>query len=663
MDLDRDLLSINAIRVLSMDAVQQANSGHPGAPMGLAATAYTLWTRHLSFDAKNPDWANRDRFILSNGHASMLLYSLLHLSGFEAMTMEQIKNFRQWGSLTPGHPEAELTPGVEVTTGPLGQGFATSVGFAIAEAQLAGRFDNTIDHFTYVICSDGDLMEGVSHEAASLAGHLGLGKLVVLYDDNAITIDGTTDISFTEDVLARFEAYGWHTSRVGDGNDVEALDAAIEVAKQESDKPSIIAVRTIIGFGSPNKANTSSSHGSPLGDAEIALSRKELGWPHEERFFIPEEAYTPFHEASERGAKQRAGWEKSLEAYASSNPEKAAELERRLAGELPQGWKDNLPKFAPDAKGMATRASGGKVVAALYKALPELTGGSADLAGSNKTLHKDFGIFDRNKRDAQNLHFGVREFAMAAAANGICLHGGSRGFGATFLVFSDYMRPALRLAALMHEPQLMVFTHDSIGLGEDGPTHQPVEHVMSLRMMPNYWVLRPGDANEVRECWEAAIERTDGPSGLVLTRQDVPTFDRETLGSRGDATRGGYILAEAPDASPQMILIGTGSEVTLCMEAWEQLNAAGISTRVVSIPCWELFEAQDASWREEVLPAAVTARVSVEAGVTFGWERYIGAGGTAIGLDRFGASAPFEVLYEQFGITTDAIVAAAKNLV
>jgi transketolase len=663
MDLDRDLLSINAIRVLSMDAVQQANSGHPGAPMGLAATAYTLWTRHLSFDAKNPDWANRDRFILSNGHASMLLYSLLHLSGFEAMTMEQIKNFRQWGSLTPGHPEAELTPGVEVTTGPLGQGFATSVGFAIAEAQLAGRFDNTIDHFTYVICSDGDLMEGVSHEAASLAGHLGLGKLVVLYDDNAITIDGTTDISFTEDVLARFEAYGWHTSRVGDGNDVEALDAAIEVAKQESDKPSIIAVRTIIGFGSPNKANTSSSHGSPLGDAEIALSRKELGWPHEERFFIPEEAYTPFHEASERGAKQRAGWEKSLETYASSNPEKAAELERRLAGELPQGWKDNLPKFAPDAKGMATRASGGKVVAALYKALPELTGGSADLAGSNKTLHKDFGIFDRNKRDAQNLHFGVREFAMAAAANGICLHGGSRGFGATFLVFSDYMRPALRLAALMHEPQLMVFTHDSIGLGEDGPTHQPVEHVMSLRMMPNYWVLRPGDANEVRECWEAAIERTDGPSGLVLTRQDVPTFDRETLGSRGDATRGGYILAEAPDASPQMILIGTGSEVTLCMEAWEQLNAAGISTRVVSIPCWELFEAQDASWREEVLPAAVTARVSVEAGVTFGWERYIGAGGTAIGLDRFGASAPFEVLYEQFGITTDAIVAAAKNLV
>jgi transketolase len=577
--------------------------------------------------------------------------------------MEQIKNFRQWGSLTPGHPEAELTPGVEVTTGPLGQGFATSVGFAIAEAQLAGRFDNTIDHFTYVICSDGDLMEGVSHEAASLAGHLGLGKLVVLYDDNAITIDGTTDISFTEDVLARFEAYGWHTSRVGDGNDVEALDAAIEVAKQESDKPSIIAVRTIIGFGSPNKANTSSSHGSPLGDAEIALSRKELGWPHEERFFIPEEAYTPFHEASERGAKQRAGWEKSLETYASSNPEKAAELERRLAGELPQGWKDNLPKFAPDAKGMATRASGGKVVAALYKALPELTGGSADLAGSNKTLHKDFGIFDRNKRDAQNLHFGVREFAMAAAANGICLHGGSRGFGATFLVFSDYMRPALRLAALMHEPQLMVFTHDSIGLGEDGPTHQPVEHVMSLRMMPNYWVLRPGDANEVRECWEAAIERTDGPSGLVLTRQDVPTFDRETLGSRGDATRGGYILAEAPDASPQMILIGTGSEVTLCMEAWEQLNAAGISTRVVSIPCWELFEAQDASWREEVLPAAVTARVSVEAGVTFGWERYIGAGGTAIGLDRFGASAPFEVLYEQFGITTDAIVAAAKNLV
>lgn len=663
MDLDRDLLSINAIRVLSMDAVQQANSGHPGAPMGLAATAYTLWTRHLSFDASDPEWANRDRFVLSNGHASMLLYSLLHLSGFEAMTMEQIKNFRQWGSLTPGHPEAELTPGVEVTTGPLGQGFATSVGLAIAEAQLNDRFDGNIDHFTYVICSDGDLMEGVSHEAASLAGHLGLGKLVVLYDDNAITIDGTTDISFTEDVLARFEAYGWHTSRVADGNDVEALDAAIEVAKQETDKPSLIAVRTIIGFGSPNKANTSSSHGSPLGDDEIALSRKELEWPHEERFFIPEEAYAPFRDASARGAERHAAWDASFKNYQSSAPEKAAELARRLAGDLPENWTANLPVFAPDAKGLATRASGGKVVAALYAALPELTGGSADLAGSNKTLHKAFGIFDRETRDAQNLHFGVREFAMAAAANGMCLHGGTRGFGATFLVFSDYMRPALRLAALMHEPQLMVFTHDSIGLGEDGPTHQPVEHVMSLRMMPNYWVFRPGDANEVRESWIAAIERQDGPSGMVLTRQNVPTFDRDALGARGDATRGGYILAEAPEAKPQVILIATGSEVTYAVEAWQQLNDAGISTRVVSLPCWELFAAQDADWREEVLPADVTARVSIEAGVTLGWERYIGTQGVAIGLDRFGASAPFEVLYEKFGITTDAVVTAAKNLV
>ena len=660
--MDRDLLAVNAIRVLSMDAVQRANSGHPGAPMGLAACAYTLWTRHMSFDASTPLWPNRDRFVLSNGHASMLLYSLLHLTGFEAMTLEQLKDFRQWGSLTPGHPEAELTPGVEVTTGPLGQGFATSVGLALAEAQLSARFDEHINHYTYVICSDGDLMEGVSHEAASLAGHQKLGKLVVLYDDNSITIDGTTAISFTEDVRARFEAYGWHTDTVADGNDIEAIDAAIAIAKATTDRPSLIAVRTVIGFGSPNKANTSGSHGSPLGDDEIALTREALGWPHAEPFFIPKDAYAPFHEAAKKGADAHARWHESMSEYASSSPEKHAEFTRRMAGELPKEWAASLPEFPVDAKGMATRASSGKVIKAIYAALPELTGGSADLAGSNKTLHKDFGIYSPHQRDAQNMHFGVREFAMAAAANGMCLHGGVRGFGATFLVFSDYMRPALRLAALMHAPQLMVFTHDSIGLGEDGPTHQPIEHVMSLRLMPNYWVFRPADANEVSASWQAAIERQDGPSCLVLTRQDVPTYDHEALKSSGEAARGGYVLAAAEGGDAEVILVGTGSEVAICMEAWEKLNAEGIPTRVVSLPCWELFFEQDAAYREQVLPAHITARVSMEAGCTLGWERIIGHQGKAIGLDHFGASAPFETLYEKFGLTADAMVKAAKAL-
>lgn len=666
MDLDHDALdtlAINTIRTLAMDAVQHANSGHPGAPMGLAATAYTLWSRHLSFDASDTDWPNRDRFVLSNGHASMLLYALLHLSGVPAMSLDQIKDFRQWGSLTPGHPEAELTPGVEVTTGPLGQGIATSVGLAMAEAQLHARFDGLIDHFTYVICSDGDLMEGISHEAASLAGHLGLGKLIVLYDDNEITIDGRTDVSFTEDVLARFEAYGWHTSRVTDGNDVESIDAAIEEAKLATDAPSLIAVRTIIGFGSPNKADHSKSHGSPLGDEEILLTKKNLGWPHTEPFTVPEDALKAFEPLSTRSVQARTAWNSGLKAYAESSPDKARELERRLSGKLPEAWHEALPRFDVDARGMATRASSGKVIARIYEALPELVGGSADLAGSNKTLHTQFGVFTRQTRDAQNVHFGVREHAMAAAANGMCLHGGVRGFGATFLVFSDYMRPALRLAALMHVPQLMVFTHDSIGLGEDGPTHQPVEHVMSLRAMPNYWVCRPADANEVSESWRAAIERTDGPCGLVLTRQDVPTYDRAALGSVGDASRGGYILSEPKgEGAPDAILMGSGSEIALCMEAAEVLATQGVRVRVVSLPCWELFEAQDEAWREQVLPAAITARVSIEAGTTFGWCRYVGSQGTSIGLDRFGASAPFEVLYEKFGITSAAVVSATKAL-
>lgn len=650
-----DLTAINTIRTLSMDAVQRANSGHPGAPMGLAACAYALWSRHMVFDAKNPEWPNRDRFVLSNGHASMLLYSLLHLAGVEAVSLDEIKNFRQWGAMTPGHPEAELTPGVEVTTGPLGQGIATSVGLAIAEAQLNATYDGLIDHYTYVICGDGDLMEGISHEAASLAGHLGLGKLVVLYDDNEITIDGGTDISFTEDVLARFEAYGWHTSRVTDGNDVEAIDAAIEEAKNETTRPSLISVRTVIGFGSPNKAGLSKSHGSPLGDDEIAITKSAIGWEHTEPFTVPAEALEAFAPLAERSVAAREAWE------AAMKKADAGELERRLSGKLPEGWERDLPVFEPDAKGLATRASSGKVIAKLYAALPELTGGSADLAGSNKTLHAEFGIFGRGEHKGQNVHFGVREHAMAAAANGMCLHGGVRGFGATFLVFSDYMRPAMRLAALMHVPQLMVLTHDSIGLGEDGPTHQPIEHVMSLRAMPNYWVFRPADANEVTESWRAAITRQDGPSGFALTRQNVPTYDRAALGTKGDALKGGYILAGS-DETPDVILMGTGSEVTICMEAYEKLTADGVKARVVSLPCWELFEAQDQAWRDEVLPPSVTARVSIEAGSTLGWERYVGSRGTTIGLDRFGASAPFEVLYEKLGLTSAAVIDAAKAL-
>jgi transketolase len=659
---DLTTLCVNAIRILSMDAVQQADSGHPGAPMGLAAVAYTIWTRHLRHAPQQPGWADRDRFVLSNGHASMLLYSLLHLTGYEAMTLEQIKNFRQWGSLTPGHPERELTPGVEVTTGPLGQGIATAVGLAMAEAQLGASSDDTLAHHTYVICSDGDLMEGVSHEAAALAGHLGLGKLIAVWDDNKITIDGATDISFSEDVLARFASYGWHTSRVADGNDVESLDAAIEAAKLVTDRPSIIAARTTIGFGSPAKAGKSSSHGSPLGKDEIAKTRAQLGWPHDEPFFIPQEVYTAM-DARPRGEGLLKEWYAKLEAYKGAKPEAAATLERRLSGQLPAGWTDALPSFAPDAKGTATRNSSGKVLERIMATLPEIVGGSADLAGSNKTLFPAHGIFDRASRTGQNVHFGVREHGMGAAVNGMTLHGGLRSYGATFLVFSDYMRPALRLAALMHVPSITVFTHDSIGLGEDGPTHQPIEHVMALRAIPNYTVIRPADATEVREGWISALERTHGPSCLVLTRQDVPTYDRAALGSKGDATRGGYILADAPQGqTPAVILIGTGSEVTICMEARELLTAAGVAARVVSLPSWEIFAEQDKAWRDEVLPPAITARVSVEAGTTLGWERYIGSEGTAIGLNHFGASAPFEQLYERFGLTAKHVAAAAQAL-
>lgn len=661
MTTDIATLSINTIRTLAMDAVQQANSGHPGAPMGLASVAYVLWQKHMRHNPQNPDWANRDRFVLSNGHASMLIYALLHLTGYESMSLDQIKNFRQWGSLTPGHPEAELTEGVEVTTGPLGQGFATAVGLAMAEAQLGERFDGMIDHYTFGICSDGDLMEGISHEAASLAGHLGLGKLIFLYDDNDITIDGGTDISFTEDVRARFEAYGWHTALVEDGNDLDAIDAAITAAKNVVDKPSLISVKTVIGFGSPSKAGKSSSHGSPLGHEEIAKTKAQLGWPYTDPFTVPAEVAEHMN-ASAKGTGLEVAWNAKLQTYATSNADKHGELTRRISGALPENWTDALPIFEPDAKGLATRASSGKVISKIYSILPELTGGSADLAGSNKTLFTDYGVLQANNYDGQNVHFGVREHAMGAAANGMCLHGGLRGFGATFLVFSDYVRPALRLAALMHVPSIMVFTHDSIGLGEDGPTHQPIEHTMSLRAMPNYWAIRPADANEVSEGWQLAINRNDGPSGLILTRQNVPTYDREALGTKGDGSQGAYILSEAPGEAPEVILIGTGSEVAICIEAQKTLNAQGIPTRVVSMPCWEAFEAQDEQWKQTVFPPSVTKRVSVEAGVTLGWQKWTGSQGANIGLDHFGASAPFETLYEKFGLTAERVVEAAKAL-
>ena len=658
-------LAINTIRTLSMDAVQAANSGHPGAPMGLAAAAYTIWQRHLRHDPADPEWFNRDRFVLSNGHASMLLYSLLHLTGYEAMSLEEIKNFRQWKSLTPGHPEAELTPGVEVTTGPLGQGFATSVGIALAEAHLNENYGSVVDHFTFGICSDGDLMEGISHEAASLAGHLGLGKLIFLYDDNEITIDGRTDISFSEDVQARFEAYGWQVLSVEDGNDVDAIDAALQAAKADTDRPTLIAVPTVIGYGSPNKADSSSAHGSPLGDDEIAATKEALGWSYDEPFFIPEEVREHMTErAIDQGKELHKAWKKELQKLGDEDPDASAELLRRIDGALPSNWDLELPGFPPSEKGMATRKAGGEVIKAIYEALPELVGGSADLAGSNKTLHEEFGVIARGEYAGQNIHFGIREHAMAAVANGLCLHGGVRGFGATFLVFSDYMRPALRLAALMQEPSLMVFTHDSIGLGEDGPTHQPIEHLMSLRAMPNYWVLRPGDANEVRDCWKVAIERQHGPSAIVLTRQSVPTLNRRGLGGFGGPRQGAYVVADASgqDEMPEAIILATGSELSIAMEAWDNLVEAGHKVRLVSMPCWEQFEEQDQDYRDKVLPKEVTRRVSLEAGATLGWSKWVGTNGVAIGLDRFGASAPYEEVYEHLGITAEAVEEAVKSL-
>jgi transketolase len=659
--------AINTIRFLAVDGVQKANSGHPGAPMGAAPMAYTLWTRFLQHDPADPTWPGRDRFVLSAGHASMLLYSLLHLTGYD-LPLSELQAFRQWGSKTPGHPEYGLTAGVEMTTGPLGQGFATGVGMAIAAHHLAALFNrpgfDVVDHFIYGIVSDGDLMEGVSSEAASLAGHLKLGRLIYLYDDNHISIDGNTSLAFTEDRMARFQAYGWHTQTVADGNDIDAISAAIHAAQAQTDRPSIIAVRTIIGYGSPNKHNTAGVHGEPLGPGEVLLTKQALGWPEEPLFFIPDDVLAHFRQAVELGRQSHAEWQSRFDAYAVAYPDLAADLQRRWRGELPAGWADDLPTYEPSAKGEATRNVSGAVINALAGRVPELIGGSADLAPSNKTMIKGSPAFQAGSYAGRNFHFGVREHGMGAALNGMLLHGGLRPYGGTFLVFSDYMRPAIRLAALMEIPTIFIFTHDSIGLGEDGPTHQPVEHLAALRAIPHLVTLRPADARETVAAWQVAMTHRGGPVALALTRQNVPTLAGTSADPVQGVALGGYVVADWPDSSGgvRVILIGTGSEVHLAVAAREKLAEQGMAARVVSLPSWELFEAQPAEYRNAVLPPEVTARVAIEAGISLGWDRYVGPSGAFIGVDHFGASAPYQTIYEKLGLTVDAVVAKALAL-
>lgn len=658
-----DQLCVNTIRTLSIDAVEKANSGHPGMPMGMADAAYVLWTKFLKHNPKNPNWFDRDRFILSAGHGSMLIYSLLHLTGYE-VSLEEIKNFRQMGSITPGHPEYGMTPGVETTTGPLGQGFGTGVGMAMAEHFMSAKFNkeghNIVDHYTYAIVSDGDLMEGVSHEAASMAGHMGLGKLIYLYDSNSISIEGSTDLAFTEDVPKRFESYNWHVVEI-DGHNHDEITAAIEEAQSVTDKPSIIVCKTHIGYGSPNKQDSESSHGSPLGEEEIKLTKEAYGWDPDKKFFIPEEALAKFREEQEKGEKAENAWKEEVAAYEKAYTEEGKVFKAWVNRDLSSDLESKLPVFEEDAKGMASRAASGKVINAIKEIVPNLFGGSADLGGSTKTDIDGYGSYLPDNPTGRTIHYGVREHAMGAAVNGMALHGGLVPYGATFFVFTDYMRPAIRLAGLMKVPSIFVLTHDSIGLGEDGPTHQPIEHLASLRAMPNITILRPGDANETSHAWKAALENTTGPTLLVLTRQNLPTLSRTDKNSASLVSKGAYIYSDAEKEVPDAILIGTGSELHLAVEAKAKLADKGTDARVVSMPSWELFEKQDASYKESVLPKAVTNRVSIEAGATFGWERYIGAEGTAIGLNSFGESAPYEELFEHFGITTDAIVEAATN--
>ncbi len=658
--VDIETQAINTIRVLSAEAVQQANSGHPGMPMGCAPMAYALWRHHLRFNPRNPDWVDRDRFVLSAGHGSMLLYSLLHLTGFD-LSMDDLRDFRQWDSATPGHPEYGHTAGVETTTGPLGQGLGNAVGMALAEVRLAAEFNRdghaVVDHHTYVIAGDGDLMEGVQAEAVSLAGHLALGKLVVLYDDNKITIDGQTDLAFSEDVRARFAACGWDTALVEDGTDVGALDEAINAAKSVADKPSLIAIRTHIGHGSPNRANTSKAHGEPLGDEELALTKERLGWSAEP-FDVPEAVLEHFREATGKGAAVESDWDSRWAAYSAAFPDLAAEFARRMAGDFPDGWRDDLPTFVAEDGPMATRAASGKVLNAVADRCPELIGGSADLAGSNKTRVETSGDFGPSSRDQRNLHFGIREHAMGAIMNGMALHRGLRPYGGTFLIFSDYMRPSIRLAALMELPAIYVFTHDSVAVGEDGPTHQPIEQIASLRAIPGMTVLRPADANETSAAWAVAMAQK-GPVALALTRQKIPVLDANAAG----VARGAYVFRDpAGDGELDAILIATGSEVHIAADAAGTLESEVLRVRVVSMPSWELFEQQSAEYRESVLPTSVGTRVSVEAGSTFGWSRYVGLNGASIGIDRFGASAPGGENLQRFGFSADNVATTVRGV-
>jgi transketolase len=645
-----------------MDAVQKANSGHPGMPMGMADVAYILWTKYLKHNPSNPEWVDRDRFILSAGHGSMLIYSLLHLTGYD-LSLDDIKNFRQLDSNTAGHPEYGITPGVEMTTGPLGQGFATGIGMAMAERFLASRFNKEghqlINHYTYAIVSDGDLMEGICHEAASLAGHLKLNKLIYLYDANSISIDGSTDLTFTENTAKRFEAYGWDVQEI-DGHDHTQIASAIEHA-QGSTLPSIVICRTKIGFGSPAKEGKSSSHGSPLGEEEIKATKEVYGWNPEKQFFIPEEALQEFRQQIDLGKQKEDAWNSNFEAYAIKFNDEAMELVKWLSRELPEDLEELLPIFDADEKGMATRATSGKVLNALRDVLPNMLGGSADLEGSVKTNLAGKGVFNALNYTGRNTHYGVREHAMAAAMNGMALHDGIIPFGGTFFVFTDYCRPSIRLAALMKVPSIFVMTHDSIGLGEDGPTHQPVEHLASLRAMPNVLVLRPGDANEVSYAWKIALENATGPSILVLTRQNIPTLERTPNNPASLTEKGGYVLYDSEKSVPDAILMGTGSELHLAVNAQKELKSKGIDVRVVSMPCWELFAQQSDEYKRSVLPSTVTNRIAVEAGSSFGWERFVGAEGTVIGIDTFGESAPYQELYKHFGITVERIVEAVLS--
>jgi transketolase len=656
-----DELCINTIRLLAVDMVEKAKSGHPGMPMGMAAIAYTIWTKFMRHNPVNPEWPNRDRFVLSAGHGSALLYSLLHLSGYD-LPMDELKRFRQWGSKTPGHPEYGDTPGVEVTTGPLGQGFAHGVGMAIAEKHLAAHFNrpghDVVDHYIYAICSDGDLMEGVASEAASIAGHLKLGNLIYFYADNKITIEGSTDLTFTEDVAMRFEAYGWHVIDI-DAYDLTAIGSAIKEGQKETNRPTLIISRSHIGYGSPNKQDTAEVHGAPLGEDEVRLVKRNFGFPEDETFFIPEEAKQQFAGVVEKGQELETEWRSLFDKYAKEHPELAREFKDALAGKLPDGWEESVPEF-PAGEKLATRQSSGKTLNAIASSLPLFLGGSADLAPSTNTYLNGCGDFEPDSYGGRNFHFGIREHAMGAIVNGMALSGMLIPFGATFFVFTDYMKPAIRLAALMDIPSLFVFTHDSIGLGEDGPTHQPVEHLAALRSIPNLTVYRPAEANETAQSWRSMISRRK-PAAIVLTRQGLPTLDMAGYPVKEGVSKGAYILSEAP-SDLKLILIATGSEVTLAMEAKEKLNAEGISTRIVSMPSWELFSEQSQEYRDKVLPPNVKARLAIETGSSFGWERWVGDAGSVIGIDKFGASAPLATVMKEYGFSVENIISRAKNL-